>query len=172
MNNLTYFAYGSNANILYFTHYLEACGTSPAGLRNEQHAILHGYRFRTNCLTESSGGAANIEPHEGARVEGVAMEIAPEILKVLRDKEDYPAGYREITVAVEVPAWKRKDVEAFTYVVTRKFELPFDQPVSIEYRHLIMAGAQQFKFSESYREYLGEKLVPFVKHRKIRVMPG
>jgi hypothetical protein len=80
-----------------------------------------------------------------------------------------------------VHAWKRdnrgttsatEDVPAFTYVVTRKYELPFDQPVSLDYRHLIMAGAHQLGFSESYCRYLEKKLVAFVKHKKIRLMPG
>ncbi len=167
-----YFGYGSNMNVLYLKHYLEACGASPRGLGNQQRAILHGYRFRTNCLTESSGGAANIEPHEGSKVEGVIVEVSPEILKVLRDKEDWPDGYKEITVSVEVPALKRNDVPAFTYIVTQKYALPFDQPVSLDYRHIILAGAHRLGLSEAYCQHLEKQLVSFVKHKKIRLMPG
>ena len=117
METTTYFAYGSNINIAYLKHYLEACQTSPAGLQNEQHAILHGWRLRTNCITESSGGAANIEPHRGSSVEGVAMEISPAVHQALRAKEDWPDGYKEVTVPLELLGPPKTERTAMTYVV-------------------------------------------------------
>ncbi len=172
MELTTYFAYGSNINVSYLKHYLEACKTSPAGVQNEQRAILHGWRLRTNCVTESSGGAANIEPQRGSSVEGVAMEISPAVHKVLRAKEDWPDGYKEVAVSLELPGPPKTERTAVTYVVTEKYALPFDEPVSVEYRHLILTGAHRLGFSAAYQQYLRTLLVPFVQHKKIRLMKG
>ena len=172
METTAYFAYGSNINISYLKHYLEACKASPSGVQHEQRAVLHGWRLRTNCVTESSGGAANIEPHRGSSVEGLVMEISPAVHQVLRHKEDWPDGYKEVNVPLELPGPPRSERMALTYVVAEKYALAFDEPVSVDYRHLILAGAHQLGFSDAYQQYLRTLLVPFVQHKKIRLMKG
>jgi hypothetical protein len=165
----TYFAYGSNLNHDYLWHYLEGRGVSPEGVRNEQRATLHGWRLRTNCAT-ATGGMANIERRRGSHVEGWAMEIAAPVHKMIREKERWPDDYRELAVTVELAGPPKTRRRAVTYVARDKYVLPFDVPVTAEYRRTILTGARRLNFSTGYQKHLRELLVAFPKHKKIQLM--
>ena len=100
------------------------------------------------------------------------LEISLAVHEVLRAKEDWPDGYKEVAVSLELPGPPKTERTAVTYVATEKYALPFDEPVSVAYRHLILTGAHRLGFSEAYQHYLRTLLVPIVQHKKIRLMKG
>jgi hypothetical protein len=150
---MNYFAYGSNLHTPHLRSWLVRCGVDPQELGPGWRATLDGYRLRTNYLCSHGAGAANIEPAPRRTVEGVIMTITPAVHRVLRAKEGFPHRYTEIEVAV-VPCGKRQAVNAMTYVVIPEWCLPFDVPVTVWYRQLILEGAASHGLSPAYQRYL------------------
>ena len=151
---MLYFAYGSNLHVTHFRDYLDTHGVTLDTELGGQHALLHNFRLRTNYYSNSHGaGACNIEPAPDHHVEGVVMAITPAIRDALRVKEGCPHRYEEIDVIVHTAA-TQEHVRAVTYVVTPMHRLDDDLPVTERYRSLILAGAKDFDFSESYQQML------------------
>ena len=155
---MMYFGYGSNINLSHLTDYLGTHGMKLDTELRGRHALLHGYRLRSNYYASSHGaGACNIEPAQGKCVEGVIIETTPAMQDALRLKEGFPLRYHEIEVVV-LTASTQASVRALTYVVTPTHCLDVDLPVTPRYRALILAGAKHFGFSESYQEALRNEL--------------
>lgn len=153
MSDVNYFAYGSNIHLPVLRHYLRQHGCDPSGISNPRRAFLEGYRFRTNYLTCSLWGAANIEPDAHARVEGILMQVTPEVVECLRRKEGCPVRYDETTVAVRLPR-SCHCIVAVTYRVTDEYSLPTDTLVHPTYRATILEGAQHWGFGRDYQKRL------------------
>lgn len=152
-----YFAYGSNTNLHLLSEYLARRGVDPVAVLNPRRAILHDYRLRTNYLMGRLTGAANIEPSQGGRVEGLLMEIAPAVHQALRQKEGWPRRYREIAVTVTIPR-TRRIIVALTYVVAEEYRLPIDVPVHPTYRAAVLKGARAACFTQKYQQHLSRVL--------------
>lgn len=104
-----YFAYGSNMD----TQRLAHRGIRP---RERRGATLVGYRLVFNKIADVDPrrGYANIETHEGGRVEGVLYDLAATDLDGLDKYEGARSGhYRRINVTV----WLENGIpmEAITY---------------------------------------------------------
>jgi hypothetical protein len=155
---IEYFAYGSNLNLSHLRDWLGRFGVQPDGANNPRRVVLLDYRLRTNYLTTSKLGAANIESSPGEVVEGLVFTISTEALEALRAKEGWPHRYDEIGVEVVVPR-SRKTIQAVTYMVTPQFQLPIDVPVSARYRALILEGARVAHLSPAYQSHLREVLL-------------
>jgi len=154
---MNYFAYGSNVNTGHLRSWLDRCGLAPDELGPPRKAILSGYRLRTNYLRSIGVGASNIEPRPRNRVEGIIMPVTPSVHEALRLKEGHPHRYAEIEIAV-TPFGKQRTVQAFTYMVTPAYCLPFDVPVTEEYRRLILEGAASHRLSPRYQHQLRRML--------------
>jgi len=152
-----YFAYGSNLNLPHLRDWLRRCKVDPAGVTNPRHAVLPSYRFRTNYLTASSMGAANIEPSRGKVVEGLLLTISPEVQEALRAKEGHPRRYEETEVEVIDPKSGRF-INAITYQVTLDHRLLFDVPVSNRYLRFVLEGAKAIPLSPDYQASLRSML--------------
>lgn len=152
---ISYFGYGSNTNTEALGAYLLMHGVDPQGLLNPRRALLKGWRIRTNYLMTSLAGAANIEPARDGKVEGVLMDITPDVHHALRRKEGH--RYREINVCVYLPR-SRRLILAMTYVVADQYCLTHDMPVAAHYRKTVLEGARQAGFSKKYRHYLSRLL--------------
>jgi len=136
------------------------CRGGPAlGVALAQKAILPGWRLRTNYFSASRwAGAVNIEPAPNCQVEGVLMRVTPAVRDLLRRKEGWPRCYEEVEVPVTIPSSGRT-ITALTYVVVTDHQLPFDLPVTQDYRQDILDAATEFRFSSGYRRYLCDLLV-------------
>lgn len=156
---MQYFAYGSNMNLKHLRAFLHRFGVGPEGVSDPRHVILPDYRLRTNYLTTSGLGAANIEPCPGDAVEGVLLTITTDVQDALRAKEGWKHRYDETTVEVTLPS-NGEMILALTYRVTPEHRLPHDAPVSPRYRSLILAGAQDAGLSAEYQEHLRRILKP------------
>ena len=157
---MLYFAYGSNLNLVHFRAYLASHGIPPDDVENPRRAILPDHRLRTNYLScVHRAGACNIEPVLGHAVEGVVMEISSTVRSALRVKEGWPVRYEETEVEVIVPPAKTS-VIAFTYVVNPTHRLNRDQPVSGDYRRLVLGGARVAGLSAPYQTFLRRALKP------------
>ena len=150
---MDYFAYGSNMNLSHLRDWLRRFGVEPEGVSNPRRVILPDHCLRTNSLTASGLGAANVESSPGDVVEGILLAISPEVLEALRAKEGWPHRYDEIAVEVVVPSGHRTS-PALTYRVTPEHALPFDVPVSSRYRALILDGAKTARLSRAYQSHL------------------
>ena len=148
-----YFAYGSNMNLVHLQEWLRRFDVEPDGACNPRRVVLRDHRLRTNYLTTSGLGAANIEMSPGDVVEGLLLRISPEAQEALRIKEGWPHRYDEIDVEVVVPS-SRKTIQPFTYQVTSAHRLPIDVPVSQRYRALILDGARAAHLSRNYQAHL------------------
>ena len=136
-----YFAYGSNMDPdqMAFRHLevQEALG-----------AVLEGYRLAFDFPARSRwlGGAADVVPVEGARVEGVLYTLANEVSIM----DPWEGGYRRVAVEVTVPATS-PSVTAWTYVVIGKG--PHMTPSEV-YVDQMLIGARRFGLSDAYIEEL------------------
>lgn len=148
---LRYFAYGSNINLPYLRKWLADHGVNPNDLSAPRHAILPGYRLRTNYRSSvHEAGACNIEPAKGQVVEGLVMEITPPIHEALLAKEGCPHRYEQTQVEVQVVATGQL-LTAMTFVVSPSRSLSIDLPVTQRYRQLILEGAEVGGFSGAYQ---------------------
>jgi len=162
-----YFAFGSNANTEFLHRWLESHDVDGEGLSEPQHALLRGFRFRTNYSSVAHhAGAANIERSPQDHVEGVLYEITPSVRTALRQKEGWPRRYEEIEVIVEVVS-SGKTVTALTYIVAPDRRLDHDLPVSTKYRRLIIDAAEKHRFSPAYQRFLRQ----FLKTSHVAVAP-
>jgi hypothetical protein len=154
-----YFTYGSNTNLPVLRRYLVQHGVDPRGIRNARRAFLDDFRIRTNYMkTGLVGGAAvNVEAAKGKRVEGLLMDISPEVHHLLRRKEGFPHRYREISIFVHLPRSHRL-IMAMTYVVAEKYRLRTDMPVHPSYRSIILEGAHRAGFTKKYQRHLSALL--------------
>lgn len=150
---IEYVAYGSNMNLSHLHEWLRRFRVQPDDATNPRRVILPDHRLRTNYLTTSNIGAANIEPSSGDAVEGFLLTISPEAREALRAKEGWPHRYAEIGVEVVLPR-SRKTIQAVTYQVTPQYRLPIDMPVSARYRALILDGATAAHLSAAYQSHL------------------
>jgi hypothetical protein len=154
---MNYFTYGSNLNTGHLRSWLMHWGVAPEELGPARKTILSGYRLRTNYLRSIGVGACNIQPSPRSKIEGVVMPVTRPIREVLRLKEGHPYRYAEIEIAVTICGRPRK-VRAFTYIVTPRYCLPFDVPVTQEYRRLILEGAASHQLSPRYQQQLRRML--------------
>jgi hypothetical protein len=155
---ILYFAYGSNTNLKRLRDYLAQRGCDPRGIRSPRRAFLDDYRIRTNYLMGGMTGAANIEPAQGKRVEGLLMDITAEVHHLLRRKEGwFSHRYREASIFVHLPR-SRGLIMATTYVVSPQYQLKLDMPVHPKYRSTILQGAQRARFSQKYQRFLSRLL--------------
>ncbi len=159
-----YFAYGSNMNLPHLRHWLRRFGVEPEGVVHRHSVILPDFCMRTNYITTSGLGAANIEPCQGDAVEGILLSISPDVQEALRAKEGWPRRYHEVVVEVIDPS-SRTTVQAVTYRVTPEHALPFDVPVSPRYRRLILKGAKTARLSSAYQSHLRAMLTTPITNR-------
>lgn len=150
---MLYFGYGSNCDPNSLHRYLAQHGVDPKGIANPRRAFLDGWTIRTNYLRDGRTGAANIEPAKGKRVEGLLMDIGPEVHHLLRRKEGCPNRYGEASIFVHLPR-SRRMILALTYIVTQECRLPIDMPVVPSYREIILEGAKKWGFSRDYQKRL------------------
>lgn len=96
---MKYFAYGSNCN--------PAVMDRKGVVYTSRHrAALPGYRvlFNKRAMRQRLPvdiGFANVNPHEGGRVEGILYDIPDEYIDRLDESERVPEHYRRIDVTVE-----------------------------------------------------------------------
>lgn len=154
---MDYFAYGSNMNLGHLRDWLRRFGVEPEGATNPRRVLLPDHRLRTNYLTASGWGAANVEPSCDDAVEGILLAISPEAREALRAKEGWPRRYEETIVEVILPS-NGKTLPALTYRVTPEHRLPVDVPVSPRYRALILDGAKTARLSRGYQSHLRRML--------------
>lgn len=155
---MIYFAYGSNINLLQLATLLAEHGVGVDDLKNPRHAVLRGYRLRTNYYSGAHrAGAANIELAEDQNVEEVVMGISEGVCDILRAKEGFPACYEETEINVQTSTGC---ISAFTYAVSPARRLAIDLPVTPEYRQLILDGARMFQFCQSHQRHLQRALKP------------
>ena len=156
---MLYFAYGSNLNTNLLAIHLTDCGVDPNGVQDSRPAILMDHKLRTNYFSIAHGaGACNIEPAPGNVVEGVVMDVTDSIREVLRIKEGHPQRYEEIEIEVIILPAKTK-VTTFTYIVIATQRLDRDQPVSSEYRRVVLDGAKAVGLNRDNCLYLRKEVV-------------
>ena len=154
-----YFAYGSNMNLTALRTWIADRMPGEVRLDQARLATLHDYRFRSNYFSIPPGaGAANIEPVNGNRVEGVFLGIDTELRKLLRRKEGWPHIYQEHEVRVTANG-ERRPRRAFTFMVASDWQLPEDLAVSRAYRNTILEAGRQLPLSPSYQRMLAQVLV-------------
>jgi len=156
---IEYFAYGSNMNLKHLHDFFHRFGVEAEGVVNPRRVVLPDYRLRTNYLTTSGLGAANIAPRPGDAVEGILLTISPDAQDALRAKEGWKHRYDETIVEVTLPS-NGETILAFTYQVTPEHRLSLDVAVSPKYRSLILAGAEEAGLSPEYQEHLRRILKP------------
>jgi gamma-glutamylcyclotransferase (GGCT)/AIG2-like uncharacterized protein YtfP len=126
-----YFAYGSNMDP---RHMLDHCPDArPAG-----PGRLEGFRLEFSVYSDRwGGGAANLEPDQGAHVWGVVWDVSPDDLAALDTYVGHPTFYRREEVGVRVGA---DFLECLTYRVAhqRGYVRPTD-----EYLNRLRAGMRQ-----------------------------
>ncbi len=145
---MDYFAYGSNINLLQLATLLAEHGVDPDEIGHPRRAVLPHHRLRTNYYSSAHcAGACNVEPDDNQHVEGVVMGVTDAVQHFLRGKEGYPLCYEEVDVEV---ATSTGVVPSFIYRVTSARQLTIDLPVTPTYRRIILNGARQFRFSQSY----------------------
>jgi len=169
---MLYFGYGSNANLKALRTWLADRMPNPPHVDDARLAILDDYRIRTNYFSQTHGaGAANIEPAEGHRVEGVLLPFDTELRDALRRKEGWPHNYEEQEVRV-IAKGERRSRRAFTYIVAPGRQRPHDLAVSPTYREMILEAAHELSFSAPYRRLLNRVLVAAPSISKHRRLPG
>lgn len=136
-----YFAYGSNLDQ---DQMEKRCPES----RLVEKAVLEKYTLAfTTYSTKRNCGCADLVAIEGHEVWGLIYELSDADLKSLDKHEG--ANYRRIEVSVVNENGDTK--KALTYVViTQRFDL---KP-SKDYLGIIMKGANDFNFPESYKKDL------------------
>lgn len=141
-----YFAYGSNLN---WGQMKRRCPSAKfvcvAALRDHRFAITRKSRLR-GC------GTADVAPEGGSEVWGVVYEIDDEQLSELDRFED---GYGKEKRRVYASGDGAAPIEVLLYVAEREPDPP---PPSLEYRRLIIEGAQYWKLPLGYIGLL-EKIV-------------
>ena len=144
-------------NLPHLREWLLRNKVDPAGVTNPRHAVLPSFRFRTNYLTASSLGAANVEPSRSKVVEGLLLTVTPDVVEALRVKEGHPRRYKETEVQVIDPK-SGKFINAITYRVTMDYQLLFDIPVSTRYLSFVLEGAKAIPLSPDYQASLRSML--------------
>lgn len=136
-----YFAYGSNMDP-------DQMAFRRLEVQEALAAVLEGYRLAFDFPARSRwlGGAADVVPVEGARVEGVLYTLANEVSIM----DAWEGGYRRLAVEVTVPATSRS-VTAWTYVVVDKG--PHMTPSEV-YVDQMLIGARRCGLSSAYIEEL------------------
>ncbi len=149
--NLYYFAYGSNMNPkrmkdrkINFLH------LEPAVLEN--HKLVFNKRLQ-KPRNGKFVAAANIEPAEGERVEGVLYLISKEEIFKLDIYEGYPDHYDRTTV--EVKTKRGETVKAITYIAQPEVIEEGLKPCRSYLNHLLEACRRGF-LSEDYCKKLKE----------------
>jgi hypothetical protein len=139
-----YFAYGSN---------MDTDQMARRGLRvdHAEAAVLHGHRlaFTFDASDRWLGGAADVVPEEGARVEGVLYHLGNE-MSLMDAWEGVPEWYRRVAVEVELMASGER-LPAWTYEVVDK--LPH-MPPSEGYAGKMVLAARKFGLSHGYVDSL------------------
>lgn len=105
MENLFYFAYGSNMNLEQMEYRCPAAKVAGT-------VRLEDYRLAF-CGGSAGNGVATIFPEKGSQVEGVLWEITPECEQSLDRYEGYPRLYGKQTVRVRDKAGMQMDVMAY-----------------------------------------------------------
>jgi gamma-glutamylcyclotransferase len=143
---MLYFAYGSN---MYWQQMQDRCSSA----RFLGVALLPDHKLAFTRKSISRGcGVADAVPMQGQKVWGVVYEIADRDIKKLDKSEGYMPGReknsyfrRECLVLLIGDA--RQPLSAFIY-----FGDPTPNPPlpNIDYKNLILSGAQYWKLPEAY----------------------
>lgn len=130
-----YFAYGSN---LLKKRLLERIGK----FHTASVAILKGYKFIYNKKSIDGTAKANLIKEPNSKVYGVCYEIDRDDLNILRN---YEKGYDDRKLTVSLIDFNT-DAEVNTYISQSITE----QPVSKDYRQIIIQGAKEWGIDQNY----------------------
>ncbi len=150
-----YFAYGSNMDEQELKGYIEKKEGNPALVSNPRWACLGNYKLVFNYYSPSRrAGAANIEPREGSRVEGVLWNIIDEsVVHYIDLKEGHSKYYVRIFVQVKDHSGSIHS-DVLTYQVIPEKRSNEHIPPKKSYVELMKRSAEKFGFSPEYRDSL------------------
>lgn len=115
------FAYGSNMNIEDLQRWFDEKGHRRARIARVERATLPDYRLVWNYHSISrDGGAANVERAAGQSLPGVALDVNPEALSAIDEKEGHPRYYSRGSALVPVELAAGPRIEAWLYVALPK----------------------------------------------------
>ena len=144
---MQYFAYGSNLN---WPQMQRRCPSwafvCVARLFNYRFGITRHSRLR-NC------GTASICPAQGEEVWGAIYEVSADDLLALDSFED---GYRREMLTVQALDKLSSPLEVLTYVAELESNVPLP---NVEYKRLIVEGAQYWKLPPRYVMRLDQIIV-------------
>lgn len=156
MNDLFYFAYGSNMNP-------ERMTARGAEFDSYEHGLLQHYRLRSNKISKKYKTMAfvNIEPCFEDQVFGVLYKLAHHVdLAELDRKEGYPTHYEKTFV----PVHTKDGVKiALVYIATRTWSNDNDLPMPAEYKELMNEGLEK---CEDLMVHDGELYEQFLQYRE------
>lgn len=147
------FAFGSNMNQRDLERWFRKNGYDFSGVLGVEPGYLDNSRLAWNYLSPvRAGGAANVESAPGQSVPGLILTLDDRALQALDHKEGAPERYRRSLERIRVSEDDYRD--AWVYRVTPEFtQAEFTAPKR-EYIALLVAAAREFRFAESYVEYL------------------
>ncbi len=144
-DDVWYFAYGSNLDI-------DQKQDRTGPIREARRCRLPGHRLAFNKRSKGGQVCANIVPHRGGEVWGVAYRCRPGTLEQMDTYEGVASGhYRQVSVEVVTEAGER--LRATTYVAEPGYLCPEARP-SQQYAEKIVRGARRHQLPASYVEEL------------------
>lgn len=151
-----YFSYGSNLHQSDLDRFCDKVGRPRIELRskNPRRAMLKGYKLDFNYYSDlMGGGAGNLEPSAGERVEGVVFEITDEDMITLDLRERAPDYYYRIRVDLMMTDGGGTLSDVVAYVACEDKKHPFTPPTH-QYKAVIVAGAKDFDLSPEWIDKL------------------
>lgn len=144
------FGYGSNMNWSDLRAWLEANGFDSSLVLTFRPARLNGYEIVWNYYSSRrAGGAANVQPAEGASVYGVLVEFEDVLLKAFDKKEGHPYFYSRERVSVEIIE-DGQAVDAWLYSALGNKGKRTDVWPTREYKRIVLNGAEENNLPEEW----------------------
>ena len=147
------FAYGSNMHLPHVRSWAEARQHPRPQLRALGRAELRGHRLCWNYRSRwRPGGAANVESASKSSVHGVLLEVNPETLAILDQKEGHPIRYRRQLLSVYTA--DQRPHQAWVYQVTKPYQEEETVAPSKTYLGLLRKGGLAHHLPHQYLEEL------------------
>lgn len=144
------FAYGSNMDLTDFARWCRERRRPAGRIERALPARIEGYRLVWNYHSRArGGGAANVEPLEGAGLYGVALAVCPTALAAIDAKEGHPGRYvRERVGATLLDSADR--VRAWLYVVAPEHCRPTRVAPTPDYLRVVIGAARRHGLPEAW----------------------